>query len=76
MLQLQADAIGAPVEAGAVDATVPGAAALAAVGAGLLDSVAAIADLVPVTRRVEPRSGVAERHAHWRSFVEAAKALT
>ena len=75
MLQLQADAIGAPVEAGAVDATVAGAAALAAVGAGLLGSVAEIADLVPITRRVEPRPGVAERHADWRGFVEAAKGL-
>jgi glycerol kinase len=76
MLQLQADAIGAPVEAGAVDATVAGAAALGAVGADLLDSVAAIADLVPVTRRVEPRPGVAEHHAEWHRFVEAAKTLT
>jgi glycerol kinase len=76
MLQLQADAIGAPVEAGAVDATVAGAAALAAVGAGLLGSVAEIADLVPITRRVEPRPGVADRHVQWRGFVEAAKGLT
>src|SRR5215218_7801351 len=38
MLQLQADAIGAPVEAGGADATVAGAAALAAVGSGVLGS--------------------------------------
>ena len=76
MLQLQADAIGAPVEAGAVDATVAGAAALAAVGAGLLGSPGEIADLVPVTRRVEPRPGGTAGHAEWRRFVEAAKALT
>ena len=64
------------MEAGAVHATVAGAAALAAVGAGLLGSVAEIADLVPITRRVEPRPGVAERHADWRGFVEASKGLT
>ncbi len=36
LLQLQADAIGAPVEAAGADATVAGVAGLAAVGAGLL----------------------------------------
>jgi len=76
LLQLQADAIGAPVEAGAVDATVAGAAALAAVGAGVLPSTEAIADLVPVARRVEPRPGANAGHAEWRRFVEAAKRLT
>ena len=40
LLQLQADAIGVPVEQGLADATAAGAAALAAVGAGLLGSVA------------------------------------
>ena len=38
LLQLQADATGVPVERGAVDATAAGAAALAAVGAGLWPS--------------------------------------
>jgi glycerol kinase len=76
LLQLQADAIAAPVEAGAADATVAGAAALGAVGAGVLPDTAAIAGLIEVTRRVEPRPGMAERHNEWRAFVQAAKALT
>ena len=47
LLQLQADAIGVPVERGLADATAAGAAALAAVGAGLVGSVADIGELVP-----------------------------
>ena len=54
MLELQADAIGAPVEAGGADATVLGAAALAAVGSGMIASLAEAAELLPVDRRVEP----------------------
>jgi len=72
LLQIQADAIGAPVEQGLADATAAGAAALAAVGAGLLDSVADIAGLVPTTSRVEPRAGAQWReaeHEAWRRFV-------
>jgi glycerol kinase len=79
MLQLQADAIGAPVEAGGADATVAGAAALAAVGAGLLDSLDAAAELLPVDRRVEPRRDDAWRtaeHGRWRAFVEGAADLS
>jgi glycerol kinase len=78
MLELQADAIGAPVEAGGADATVAGAAALAAVGAGLLGSLAEAAELLPVDRRVEPsrdddwRTG---EHERWRAFVAAAAEL-
>jgi glycerol kinase len=78
MLQLQADAIGAPVEAGGADATVAGAAALAAVGAGVLGSLAEAAELLPVDRRVEPRRDDAWRareHARWRAFVAAAAEL-
>jgi glycerol kinase len=78
LLQIQADAIGVPVEQGLADATAAGAAALAAVGAGLLGSVADIADLVPVTARVEPQqdSGWREReHAAWRQFVQLALEL-
>jgi glycerol kinase len=78
LLQIQADAIGVPVEQGLADATAAGAAALAAVGAGLLGSVADIADLVPVTARVEPQqdSGWREReHAAWRQFVQLALKL-
>src|SRR5215218_1458841 len=78
MLELQADAIGAPVEAGGADATVAGAAALAAVGAGVLGSLAEAAELLPVDRRVEPRRGEAWRIAEqerWRAFVAAAAEL-
>jgi glycerol kinase len=74
MLQLQADAIGAPVEAGGADATVAGAAALAAVGGGVIDSLAEAAELLPVDRRVEPRATEqwrAAEHERWRAFVAA-----
>jgi glycerol kinase len=78
MLQLQADAIGVPVEAGGADATVAGAAALAAVGAGVLESLLEAAELLPLDRRVEPGRDDewrASEHARWRAFVEAAAAL-
>ncbi|MEA2270374.1 MAG: glycerol kinase [Solirubrobacteraceae bacterium] len=78
MLELQADAIGAPVEAGGADATVAGAAALAAVGAGVLGSLAEAAELLPVDRRVQPRRDDAWRtaeHERWRAFVAAAAQL-
>ena len=78
MLELQADAIGAPVEAGGADATVAGAAALAAVGAGMLGSLVEAAELLPVDRRVEPRrdDGWREReHGRWKAFVLAAAEL-
>jgi glycerol kinase len=78
LLQLQADAIGVPVERGLADATAAGAAALAAVGAGLLASVADIAALIPTTDRVEPRRDAAWRereHEAWRRFVQLAVEL-
>ena len=78
LLQLQTDAAGVPVERGAVDATAAGAAALAAVGAGLWPSIASIADRVPVGERVEPRRDDDWRrsaHADWRAFVERAAEL-
>jgi glycerol kinase len=78
LLALQADAIGVPVERGLADATAAGSAALAAVGAGLLSSVAEIADLVPTTDRVEPRRDAAWReaeHEAWRRFVQLAVEL-
>ena len=78
MLELQADTIGAPVEAGGADATVAGAAALAAVGAGVLSSLEEAAELLPVDRRVEPRRDDAWRageHERWRAFVLAAADL-
>ena len=78
LLELQADAIGAPVEAAGADATVLGAAALAAVGSGVIESLAEAADLLPVDRRVEPtREGAwrNEQHERWRAFVDATAAL-
>jgi glycerol kinase len=78
LLQLQADAIGVPVEQGLADATAAGSAALAAVGAGLLGSVAEIGELVPVTSRVEPSRDGAWReaeHEAWRRFVKLALEL-
>jgi glycerol kinase len=78
MLELQADAIGAAVEAGGADATVAGAAALAAVGAGAIGSLAEAAELLPVDRRVEPRHDDAWRaaeHERWRAFVAGAAEL-
>ena len=75
LLQLQADAIGVPVEAGGADATVAGAAALAAVGAGVIFSLEDAAELLPVDRRVEPARDDAWRtaeHARWKEFVQAA----
>ena len=78
MLELQADAIGARVEAAGADATVLGAAALAAVGSGELGSLAEAAELLPVDRRVEPSRDAdwrAAEHARWREFVAATAAL-
>ena len=78
LLQLQADAAGVPVERGAVDATAAGAAALAAVGAGLWPSTVAIADHVPVGDRFEPGRDESWRtaaHGAWREFVQRAAGL-
>jgi glycerol kinase len=79
LLQLQADYTGVPVQRGAVDATAAGAAALAAVGAGLLPSTATIDEVIPTGDRVEPRTDDGWReqaHAGWRAFVERAAALS
>src|SRR5215208_104672 len=78
LLQLQADAIGAPVEAAGADATVLGAAALGGVGAGVIDSLAELPELLPADRRVEPKqedSWRAAEHERWRQFVRATEAL-
>jgi glycerol kinase len=78
LLQLQADTSGLSVQRGAVDATVAGAAALAAVGAGIWGSTAEIAERVPVGDRTEPLRDDEWRersHAEWREFVEGAIAL-
>ena len=56
MLQLQADAIGAPVEAAGADATVLGSAALAAVGSGVASSLSELPEMLPADRKVEQSS--------------------
>jgi glycerol kinase len=78
LLQLQADFAGVRVERGAVDATAAGAAALAAVGAGLWASTLDIADRIPVGEAVEPQRDERWRnaaHEQWRAFVERATSL-
>ena len=78
LLSLQADAAGVSVQRGSVDATAAGAAALAAVGAGVWPDTAAIAAHVPVGGRIEPRRDQAWRepaHDEWRRFVRAAADL-
>ncbi|HEX2359998.1 MAG TPA: FGGY family carbohydrate kinase [Solirubrobacterales bacterium] len=78
MLQLQADTIGAPVEAAGADATVLGAAALAGVGSGAIGSLTDLPGMLPADRRVEPERDDAWReseHERWRRFVRATEAL-
>ncbi|MDX6606898.1 MAG: glycerol kinase [Solirubrobacterales bacterium] len=78
LLQLQADMIGVPVEAAGVDATVLGAAALAGVGAGVIDSLTDLPEMLPADRRVEPERDEEWRsteHERWRDFVKATEAL-
>jgi glycerol kinase len=78
VLQLQADTIGVPVEAAGADATVLGAAVLAAVGSGVIDSLERLPELLPPDRRVEPRRDEAWRsaeHERWQRFVRATEAL-
>jgi glycerol kinase len=78
LLQLQADAAGVVVQRGAVDATAAGAAALAAVGAGIYESVAEIGERIPAGDPVAPLRDDdwrLQEHAAWRRFVEAAAEL-
>lgn len=75
LLAMQADAAGVAVQRGSVDATAAGAAALAAVGAGVWGSTAEIADHVPIGEQVAPRRDAAWRegaHEEWRQFVRRA----
>jgi glycerol kinase len=72
--QLLADLAQIPVELGAVDTTALGAAALAGVGAGVIASIEAIAELLPPIRRLAPRP-IADDRAAWRAFVAEAAAL-
>ena len=78
LLQLQADALGLPLEVGRADQTVLGAAMLAGVGAGVFASVAEAVELLPEGRVVEPLLGEDERRRggrRWRAFVEATAGL-
>jgi glycerol kinase len=78
LLALQADAGGVAVQRGSVDATAAGAAALAAVGAGVWGSTAEIGARIPAGDPVEPDRDSAWRepaHAEWREFVSAAAEL-
>jgi glycerol kinase len=78
LLALQADCAHVSVRPGAVDATAAGAAALAAVGAGVWDSTLEIADRVPAGTVVAPQREEdwrAAAHADWRAFVERAVCL-
>jgi glycerol kinase len=78
LLQLQADFAGVTVQRGAVDATAAGAAALAAVGAGVWPSTIEIAKRIPAGDTVEPRRNEDWRvaaHQHWCAFVERAAGL-
>jgi glycerol kinase len=78
LLQLQADTIGVRVDAAGADATVVGAAALGAVGAGVIPSLAEAAELLPVDRSVEPQQDDNWRtreHERWKAFVLAAAEL-
>jgi glycerol kinase len=78
LLQLQADSIGAPVEAAGADATVLGAAALAAVGAGVIESLTDLPEMLPADRRVDPERDDEWRtseHERWQEFVKATEAL-
>jgi glycerol kinase len=78
LLALQADAAGVTVQRGAVDATAAGAAALAAVGAGVWGSTLDIAERIRPGETVEPTRDEQWRlaeHARWRAFVERAVAL-
>jgi glycerol kinase len=78
LLELQADFAGVTVQRGLVDATAAGAAALAAVGAGIWPSTRDIEARVPVGEAVQPARDERWRsaaHSEWRAFVERAAAL-
>jgi glycerol kinase len=78
LLALQADFAGVRVQRGLVDATAAGAAALAAVGAGVWPSTLDIEARVPVGETVQPARDErwrAAAHSEWRAFVERAAAL-
>ncbi len=78
LLALQADAAGVAVQRGSIDATAAGAAALAAVGAGIWSSTAEIAERIPVGEQLQPNRDASWRdaaHERWREFVRRAVEL-
>jgi glycerol kinase len=79
LVQLQADAIGAPVRRTTADVTVRGAALLAGVGAGVFAGLEDAVKRLPAGELVHPSPGSsggrAAAHASWRAFVDAAQEL-
>jgi glycerol kinase len=78
LLQIQADALGIPLEVGRADATVLGAAMLAGVGAGVFADVEDAAARLPAGRTVRAEVDPAERsreRARWLRFVAASAEL-
>jgi glycerol kinase len=78
LLRLQADLAGVTVQRGSVDATVAGAAALAAVGAGIWPSTLEIEQRIRTGATVGPERDEQWRdaaHRDWRAFVELASGL-
>jgi len=78
LLRLQADAAGVVVQRGSIDATAAGAAALAAVGAGIWESTGEIEERIPIGEQVKPQRDDGWRdpaHEAWRAFVRRAVEL-
>jgi glycerol kinase len=78
LMQLQADAIGIPVERMAVDSTARGAALLAGLGAGVFGELGEAGSLLEIEGRLEPTRDDAWRNAQyerWQEFVTRASEL-
>ncbi|HUR69369.1 MAG TPA: glycerol kinase GlpK [Candidatus Thermoplasmatota archaeon] len=79
LMQFQADILGVPVERPRVsETTALGAAALAALGAGVFASRAEVANAWRLAKRFEPKLDERERTRRlddWRAFVQGARAL-
>jgi glycerol kinase len=78
MLRIRADALDVPVQAGAANVTVLGAAMLAGVGAGVFESVEQAAGRLPRGRLIAPASAPGDRardRSRWKAFVQASASL-
>jgi len=79
LVQLQADALGAPTLRTSADVTVRGAALLAGVGAGAFASLAAAVEHLPAPEAIHPAPGSDDAreaaYASWRGFAAAAAEL-